>query len=408
MGHASTSNLPHAPGGGGVRLGRVGGVQLVAHWSLLVVFGLVLVSLGGGTLRYWHPEWPAALQWSLALAASILFFVSIALHELAHAWVGRRVGLPIDRVTLFVFGGMSHPRHFPPTPRAELLMAVAGPATSAILGVVATVAASLLLRRSGVAAGEDASTMLAAAGPGATLLLWLGPVNLLLALFNLLPGFPLDGGRVLRSILWATTGNLKKATRWAAAAGSALGWLLVALGVLMSFGFRIVPLGGGPVSGLWLMLIGWFLHIAARSSYQNVLLRETLADVPVGQVMRSDVISVDPGLHVDQLLGGYFMRIDQRAFPVISNGMLVGLVGLDDVRHAPRDHWAVTTAADVMTPIDKLEVLAPEESAFEALVRMGRRGVNQLPVVDRSGVLRGMVARQDLLKWMWLASAEED
>jgi Zn-dependent protease len=386
-------------GEGGLRLGRVAGVTLHAHWSLLVIFWLIVVSLGGGTFRLWHPQWSAALSWTVALGAAILFFASIAAHELAHAVIGRRHGVPIDRITLFVFGGMAHMRAAPPTPKAELLMAIAGPALSLVIGVL-----SLAL---GVALARDedavlASEMFADAGPVATLLLWLGPINIVLALFNILPGFPLDGGRVARAIGWWATGDIKRATRWASGAGAVLGWILIGFGVLMVLGARIPLLGRGPFAGFWAMLIGWFLYGAARASYQQLLVRDALAEVPVQQVMRVDVIAVPPALRVDVLVNDFIMRYDQRSFPVVADGRLVGLVSFVDVRNVPRERWTTSTVGEVMTPMERLEVVRPEAPAYEALERLGRMGVSQIPVVDGHGELRGLVRREDLLKFLWL------
>lgn len=381
-------------------MGRFSDIEIVIHWSLILIFGLITVSLGTGVLPAWHPAWSPWLTWSIAFLTAVLFFASIALHELAHALVGRTQGMPVDRITLFLFGGIAQTNAYPRSPKAELLTSLAGPITSVIIGLVATFVGSALVANVQEPI-EDPLLALAAAGPLATLLLWLGPVNILLAIFNMIPGFPLDGGRVLRATLWWITGDMKKATRYASIAGQGFAWLLIACGVLMIFGYRIPWLGAGPISGLWLVLIGWFLNNAARASYEHHLLRGALQDVPVSELMRSDVDMVPPTLPVDALVSEYIMRRDQRAFPVIENDALLGLVSIADIRALPRERWSEAQVAHIMTPTRKLVFVSPQDSAMEALQRLSAQGVNQLPVIEGSQ-LRGLVRREDILKWVAL------
>lgn len=387
--------------GPGVGLGRYFGIEVSAHWSLLVIFALVTVSLGGGVFPQWHPDWSPALIWGTAFAAAVLFFLSVALHELSHGLVGRWQGVPISRITLFLFGGMAHMNREPPSPRAELLMAAAGPLASFIIGLVAITTGSLLLAEQPLDSPEDAAAALASAGPAATLLLWLGPINLILAVFNMVPGFPLDGGRVLRAGLWWATGDLRRATRWAAAIGQGFAWVLIGTGVLMLLNQEVPIFGRGAASGLWLILIGWFLLSAARASYQQLLLREALDDVPVRSLMRSNIATVPPQMAVNDLVNNYIMRVDQRAFPVVENGQLLGLVCLEDVRRVPRADWNQMTSANIMTPVDRLFTVRPDDPAMEALMSLGAEAVDQLPVVE-DGTLAGMVRREDIMKWLVL------
>ncbi|HZR68871.1 MAG TPA: site-2 protease family protein [Burkholderiales bacterium] len=256
---------------GGFTLGRVAGIEVYVHASLLIVLALVSFSLATGLLPAWHPDWSAAMRWTFALVASVLLVASVAVHELAHAWVGRAGGIPVWRVTLFVFGGMAHLEAEPRSWRVELWTALAGPAASLALG------ASFV--GLGVALGAHETVdaqpghLLAAIGPTATLLLWLGQINVVLAAFNMLPGFPLDGGRVLRALIWRSSGNMLAATRFAARSGQALSWLLIGVGLAMVFGLRLPLLGGGPAAGTWLALMGWFLNAAALAGYRDVTLR---------------------------------------------------------------------------------------------------------------------------------------
>ena len=242
-------------------------------------------------------------------------------------------------------------------------------------------------------------------GPVATLLLWLGPINVLLGVFNMVPGFPLDGGRVLRSILWATTGSLERATRWASNVGRGFAWFLIGSGVFMLFGGVVPLLGGGPIQGLWLVLIGWFLNNAAQATYQQQVVTAGLEGVSVRDIMLTRFETVEPEASVALLVRNYVMRTDQRAFPVVSSEgeKLSGLVCLADVRKVPESEWARTHVADVMTSAGDLVAVDPDEPATEALQRLSQRGINQVPVVEHGHIV-GLVRRQDIVKWLSLRS----
>lgn len=393
--------------GFGVRIGRLLGIDIFAHWSLLVIFALITVSLGAGVFPTWHPDWSLGLIWAMAFVAATLFFASIAVHELSHAVVGRSQGIPVERITLFIFGGMAHTTKEPSSAKAELLMAAVGPVVSLLIGIIATLLGSWLAfdavsQNAQTLQGDADSPMqvLAAANPIATVFLWLGPINILLAVFNMIPGFPLDGGRVLRALLWWITGSLKKATQYASAVGQLFAWVLIASGILMVFGFYIPILGTGFGPGLWLILIGWFLHNAARMGYQNVLVHEALDEVPVRSLMRSQLQTVSPDMRIENLVGDYFMGYEQRAFPVVrEDKSMVGLVCLDDVRSMPRERWPDATVSQIMTPIRDLETMGPQEPALDAFKRLGYRDVDQIPVMEGKHLL-GMVHRRDIMKWL--------
>jgi Zn-dependent protease/CBS domain-containing protein len=391
----------------GVRLGSVFGIEIVADWSVMIVFALVAISLGAGVLPQWHPGWSPVLTWGTALAAGVLFFVSILLHELSHAVVGRLNGVHVGRITLFVFGGMAHMEGEPPTPKAEFLMAVVGPLMSLMLGVLSIAIGTALADPSvmaDAARSDDPTTALQALGPAPTLFLWLGPINLVLGLFNLVPGFPLDGGRILRAILWWSTGSMQQATRWSALAGQAVAWTLIASGMAMAFGLEVPLFGEGFLSGLWLVLIGWFLNNAARASYQQLLVRQSLTGVRVADVMRSHLETIAPEMRLSELVRDYAMASDQRAFPVVSADRLIGIVTLRDIRRVPSERWAQTRANDIMTPLESVSTLAPEEEATEALRLLSDADVEQLAVVEE-GRVRGIVRRQDLVRWLTMHHA---
>ncbi len=379
---------------GGVSLGRWAGIPVTLDWSLLIIFALVLFNLGAGVLPEWHPAWAPWMTWSVAFGAAVLFFLSVLLHELSHALVGRLFGIPVSRITLFLFGGMAHTDEEAPSPKAEFWMAIAGPIASMVIGVGALLLGVGLMSVS--MAQLDAPTeVMSHVGPLATLLLWLGPINIVLAVFNMIPGFPLDGGRVLRAAIWAATGDLGKATKWASYSGQGFAALMIAYGLFSAFtsGF----------SGIWLVLIGWFLWRAARGSYQQLLVMQALEGAKVHDVMRRHLAWVRPEISVASLVSEHFMRSDQRAFPVLGEGgVLVGLVTVTDVQRLPQERRATTTVAEIMTPVSELEQIGEDAPASDALQKLGARDVDQVPVVDGRGTLLGLVRRQDILRWLTL------
>jgi Zn-dependent protease/predicted transcriptional regulator len=362
---------------------------------ILVVF-LVALNLGMGLLPAWHPEWSPSLRWAVSLVASLLFIGSIAVHELAHALVARAHDLPVRRITLFLFGGMAHLEHEPESPRAEFWMAIVGPATSIILGLLCVWVGSFLLPNPDALASTPLSVM-EHASPLTTILLWLGPLNILLGVFNMLPGFPLDGGRVLRAVLWWGTGDLRQATLIASRAGQAFAWFLMGLGVFMMLGRSVPFFGSGFGSGVWLLLIGWFLNNAARASYQQLMIQQALEDVPVRDVMRSEVRSVSPEDTLGDLMRDQMVWSDQHAFPVVRDGQLLGLVKPEQVASVPRDLWSAVRVSEIMTPVQDLRVLGPDDHATEALQQLAEQ--DPIPVVDHAKLI-GVARRDDLMRWL--------
>jgi Zn-dependent protease len=387
--------------GAGIRLGRLFGIEIVADWSLIIIFALVAFNLGVGVFPQWHPGWSTGLVWLVALTAAVLFFVSVLLHELSHAIVGRAQGIPVPRITLFLFGGVSHMEGEPPSPKSEFLMAVVGPLTSILLGLLALGAAGAAGAQALTEdAAQDPLEVLRGLRPFPTLLVWLGPINLMLGVFNLVPGFPLDGGRVFRALVWGVTKDFRKATRWASRAGQGFAWILMGVGVTSA-------LTGGLAQGLWLVLIGWFLNTAAKMSYRQLLVRQALADVPVSRLMRTDVETVTPSLVVSELVADYLMRTEARAFPVVFGDRLMGLVTLGDVRKIPRDSWDESRVSDVMTPASELQTMRPQEPAMDALQVLAGQGIDQLPVVEGESLV-GMIRRQDIVRWLALHASDVD
>jgi Zn-dependent protease/predicted transcriptional regulator len=385
--------------GPGVRVGKLFGFEISLDVSLLLIFALVLFNLGLGLLPAWHPDWSAPLRWAVATCAALLLFVSILLHELSHALVGRALGTPVSGITLFMFGGMAHLEREPKRASAELWMAIAGPITSLVIGVGASLLGGFLAARSVEVLPEDPLLMLRNVGPVATLLLWLGPLNVMLALFNMLPGFPLDGGRVLRALVWWKTGNLKQATLVASTAGLVLSWTMIAAGVSMALGLVLPVLGGGFGQGLWLILIGWFLGHAARASYGSLVATQALEHVAVSDLMWTRPEVATPGQTIRNLIEKQVLHSDQQLFPVVRDGAVIGAVALADIRNVPEHNWDTTPIDLIMKPKGLVPTVSPDTDATKALSLLDDTRTPEIPVVDQDRLL-GLVRRQDLLRWL--------
>jgi Zn-dependent protease len=390
-----------ALGEGGLRVGRISGIDITIDRSWVFIFVLVTWSLAAGVFPHWHPRWSPGLDWGIAFAAAVLFFASILLHELAHSLVAKARGLPVNRIALFLFGGVSNLEREPPSPGTEFVMAFVGPLTSIALGMV------FLLLLGMLDAGALADTVrnrrvpMMRLGPLSTLLVWLGQINILVGIFNLVPGFPLDGGRVVRSIIWAATHSLRKATLWAARLGQGIAWIFIVSGIAMVFGVTIPAFGSGIIGGLWLAFIGWFLNNAALASNRQVLIDDVLQDIPVSRLMRSTVAGMPPDTRVSSLVHDWIMGTDERAFLVMDGDRMVGLVCLEDVRKVPRDQWDTSTVTQIMTPAERLITATPQEHVAEALRKLTRNDVRQLPVMEGDR-LAGLLRLADVVKWLHL------
>jgi Zn-dependent protease/CBS domain-containing protein len=380
----------------GLRIARIFGIDIRVDWSWLLIFVLVAWSLSAAFAQT-HPDWGSWLATGIALIAAILFFASVLVHELAHSLVAKARGLHVRNIKLFLFGGVSNIEREPPSPGVEFLMALVGPLTSVVLGLVlvATGGSAVPFGEAVISPVEVFSQL----SPLTTLLIWLGSINIFLGSFNLIPGFPLDGGRILRSVFWAASDDLRRATRWASWIGQGIAWLMILVGIAMVFGVQFPVLGSGVSGGLWLAFIGWFLNSSATVSYRQVVVQDILEDVPVGRIMRSNPPSVSPTMTVDELVDDGVMGTDDHAFPVLDEGRLAGLVTLEDVRTIPRTSWDNTIVRQIMTPADQLVSVTADEDAAEALNRLQTRDVRQLPVMC-NGSLAGLLRRRDLVKWL--------
>lgn len=391
---ARTHSARHPRMRDGIRIGRLFGISLVLDFSWILIFVLITWNLTR-MFTQWHPAWGMG-NLGVAIVASLLFFASVVAHELGHALVATGWGLPVREIRLFLFGGVSDIEREPPSPLAEFVIAIVGPAVSFAIGTFCILASGLFLRHRGL---SDPGSLLASLDPLSTIILWLGPINIIIGAFNLIPGFPLDGGRVLRAGLWRLTGDLRRATRWAGATGQVIGATFVALGIAMAFGLRVPVFGQGAGSGIWLALIGWFLSSAAGRSYKSLLVQEALDGATVQQLMRRTGPVVEGDTPIATVVSEWFMRSGEHVLPVFRDSHLVGIVSTTDLRRVPRDAWDVTTVAAIMTPRDKLLTIGPTETVSRAMKTLTDGGVDQLPVLA-DGDLVGMLDRNAIARWL--------
>ena len=367
--------------GKSIRLFKIFGFTVKIDLSWFIILALVAWSLAEGLFPLVYAGLPRSVLWLMGLAGALLLFASIVFHELAHSLVERRYDLPIKGITLFVFGGVSEMEEEPSSARAEFMMAVAGPLSSMGLGFALYGLAVL-----GVSVGVPPPVI------GVTA--YVAVMNLVLAIFNLLPGFPLDGGRILRSILWFWKGDLRWATRIAAGVGKGFGLAFIAFGVIN------VALGS-LVAGIWWTLIGLFLRSAAERSYRQLVVRQALAGEPVRRFMNERPVKVAPWATVETLVKDYAYKHHQRMFPVAENGNLFGCIDLGQVKTLPLGEWGRHAVLEYTQPCTPENSIAPEDDATEALARMGRSHTGRLLVVEDSKLV-GVIALRDVMQFLSL------
>jgi len=359
------------------RLGKIWGFPVEIDISWFIIFALFAWSLSTRVFPTLLPGGAASINWTLGVIAALLLFASVLVHELAHSYVAIKNGLPIGGITLFLFGGVSKMMEEPRSPGLELRMSAAGPLTSLVLGGL------FWAFSNGARAVGLPAPVIAVAG-------YLAIINVLLAIFNMLPGFPLDGGRVLRAILWQSTGSLDRATRYASYSGQAFGYLFMLMGVFILF-------SGNFLGGIWIGVIGWFLVSMAQTAYQQLVVRRALSGVTVERIMQREVPAIDPQLTLRDLVDQYFMRHDYAAYPVVEGERLLGIVTVEDVRDTPREEWDTTTVVEAARPADAHRTIDESEDAWHALSQMLQEDVRRLLVV-RDGRLEGVVSRDGVLR----------
>ncbi len=361
-------------------MARIAGIDIEIHPSWLLILGFVAWSLSDAFFPDHYESWSTFAYWAVGISSAVLLFVTVLIHEMAHALVARHRGLPVPRITLFIFGGMSHMSRQPATAGEEFQIAAAGPATSIL---IALVSAGL-----GFAFREMSEKAEA-------ILFYLAFVNLALGIFNILPGFPLDGGRVLRSIAWKRSGSFRQATRVASSVGEMFGYGLIVAGFF-------ILLAGGLLDGLWLAFIGWFLLGAARGEAANLQLEGVLRRLTARDVMQAEFPSVTPGTPVSEIVHDYMVGKGERAVMVANDGAVLGVITVSDVRRVPRDSWAQVPAQRIMTPRSNVITVNAAQPAVEVLVLLGEKGLNQVPVLE-DGRMVGLVTRRELMDRIQLA-----
>lgn len=362
------------------RVARIFGIDIRIDSSWIVIFALFSWFLSGSYFPGRYPGWPSTLTWGLGFLTSLLVFVSVLVHELAHSLVAIQQGEKVHSITLFILGGVAQISQEPEEPLKEFSMAIVGPMASFGLAV-AFFLVSLLI--------HPMSEPLAASAA------YLAMINVALGIFNLLPGFPMDGGRVFRSIIWKITGNLKKATRIASLTGQGFAFLLIFFGILR---FLRADFGG-----LWLILIGWFLHNAAVRGYQQVMVQSALEGLKARDLMNREFETVQTGLPVQNLVDDYILKRKERVFLVTEGDGLEGIVCLEDVKRMPREKWAESAVRDIMTPKDKLQSVGLDADGKDILSSLTAKDIHQIPVMD-GGRVAGIICRSDVLKILQLRS----
>ena len=364
-----------------MKLFKLLGFEVRIDLSWLVIAVLVTWSLAKGAFPYWYPALAPATYWIMGVVGALGLFISIVAHEFCHSLVARKFGMSMKGITLFIFGGVAEMGDEPPTARAEFMMAIVGPLSSLAIGAV-----FYLIHRGGMTAGWPT--------PVNAVTYYLFYINLILAAFNLLPAFPLDGGRVLRSILWGAKDNLRWATRVSSAIGTAFGIGLILVGVLQF-------IAGNVVGGVWMFLIGMFLRSAAQMSYQQLLVRKALEGEPVRRFMNADPVTVQDSITVAKLVEDYIYKYHYKMFPVMAGEKLVGCITTRQVKEIPREAWDRESIRDAASPCSEENTISPSTDAIKALAMMTQSGVSRLMVVEK-GRLVGLVTLKDLLDFFSL------
>jgi len=369
--------MPNGDNSGNIVIGQVWGIPIQINPSLLLILGLITWSLAGGLLPNAYPEMTTTGRWMTALFTAVLFFASILVHELAHAWEARRQDIPVQSITLYIFGGVAQIAGKPKSPGGEFRVAAIGPASSFVLAGLFFA----LNRTVGDQGYLGASTQ------------WLALINLMLGAFNLLPGYPLDGGRVLESIVWGVTGKLEKGVRAAALAGQLIAYVMIGYGFFLA-------IRGDIFQGIWLVFIGFFLHGAANSERRSLLQQSQLSGVPVSSAMG---IVREPNIASNVIIQGlvenHVLSLGQASFIVTVNGNPAGVVTLPDIAAVPRDEWSRRNAGDLMTPLNALPSVAPEDDLFAAVQLMSANELLFLPVFE-NGRLAGLLTRDEVMRYL--------
>jgi len=372
MAQPSQAQAPAQAPAPGIHLFTVWGIPIYLHLSWFIIFALITITLAK-QFTSMHPGWSQTQHYALGVITSILFFSSVLFHELCHSFVAKLYKIPVKSITLFVFGGLAGIGREPDNAKQEFTIAIIGPVSSLFLGGCFYLVARAIHGNEMVTAACN----------------WLAQINVVLALFNLVPGFPLDGGRVLRGIAWGITGNLERATRIASSTGKLFAYGLIVYG-------GVQALNGNWVGGLWTAFIGWFLLSAAQESYAQVAIRNTLTGLTAHDVMTQDVPTVPRDMSIEEYVHEV-LRTGVLTHIVLGAGAPVGLVSLQAARALPREEWVNSSIQAVMLPVDRIQFASPEEPVLAVLERMQSSDIAQMPVIS-GGNISGMISRDAILR----------
>jgi Zn-dependent protease len=350
------------------------GIPIRVHFSWLIIFGLITWSLSTFYFPKAAPQLPAASYWINGAVAALLLFVSVAFHELSHSFVALKYKLSIINITLFIFGGVAQMKGEPPSPKAEFRIAIAGPLSSFFLSMIFGIAYN-------VAATQVTKALFS----------YLAQLNLILGSFNLIPGFPMDGGRVVRAFLWKKTNDFFYATRKASTYGQKIAMFFIIFGIFSIF--------AGFPGGLWLMLIGWFLYSASQASYQQASLQQTLNGIKVRNIMARDIVTMPSNLTVDAAVNEYFLRYGYGGFPVVDDGKFLGFITLKEIKDVPREKWKDVKISEIFVPHDKKWEVAEEDDVMKALELMIMEDKGRLVVTDKESVI-GLITRNGIARYV--------
>jgi len=360
-----------------IELTKIFNIPIKLDLSWFIILAFITWTLAAGYFPSKYPELDKFTYLNMGLFSALLLFVSVLLHELSHALVARRNNIPIRGITLFVFGGIAEMEQEPPTARSEILMAASGPLCSGILSFLFLLIGSLF-------------TNFLPYAPIIGILQYCVFINMALMIFNLLPGFPLDGGRILRAVIWNYTGDIKKATYTTSRIGSSMGVFLIIFGFINIF-------TGNFIGGLWLALIGLFVKGAADAGYQQLLSSNLLQGIKVSEIMTRDLITVNNSITLDRLVDNYFLKYRYNSYPVVSDNTFLGMVSIHDVKQIPREDWKEVNVSKILDSRIIGFCVHPDDDATNAMSRMIKNGLGRIPVID-SGKLMGIVSNKDIMQ----------
>ncbi len=366
---------------GAIPIGKAFGIPLRLHWSWFFIFALVTWTLSSNYYTAVYPQWSLIFRIVAGLLTSLFFFASVLAHELMHSIVALRQGIRIEGITLFILGGVAQMTEEPKTAKDEFRMAIAGPGFSLILGGIFWVI--WIASRDSVVSSVQFI---------AAISYWLGYINLLLGVFNLIPGFPLDGGRVLRSLMWWRGVKLQRATKIASNIGRVVGFLFILGGIYLVF-------TGNWFNGIWFAIIGWFLESAAAGSYRQLIIQDMLKGHVASEIMSRDCQMVSADLPIERLVNENILTSGRRCFPVISGGQVQGLITIRDIQAIPREQWNYQSVRDAMTPMNRIKSVRPDTDLNSVLNMLSQNDVNQLLVIEGNNII-GIVARDNIINFI--------